>query len=94
MKTKYIYPIITLGLFVLLHCLLSTKHPTNSWGGSLIFYFFYLPISVISSIALSKIKRNGLRFFLLVIFLIVFIVAFFALFPTIDEFYYFGIKFN
>jgi hypothetical protein len=94
MKQRIFFPLITFSVFVLLHLIVSQFYPNNSWGGCLIFYFIYLPTSLIISTLISEIKSNKLRSIFFVSFLLGFIYLFLLLFPTIDEFNFLGIEFN
>jgi predicted neutral ceramidase superfamily lipid hydrolase len=87
-------PLFTFLVFIIAHVAVSQYYPTNSWGGSLIFYFAFLPVAMLVSFVMSNILQAKLKIISIVIFYVLFLFFFMYYYPTIEEINLFGIPFN
>ena len=86
--------LLTLTWFAILHYVVSINFRANSWTGSFIFYYVFLPVSLITSRYIAEIKYWKFRMVILLIFYLIFTYLFLYLFPTLEDLYFFGIRWN
>jgi hypothetical protein len=94
MKYKRFLPLSTFAIFVVLNLITSNYFPSNSWGGNLIFFLFFLPVSLLASTLIVMINSRRVQIIAVITFYILFFYFFFLLYPTIDEMKFLGIYFN
>ena len=86
--------LLNLAWFAILHYFVSINYRANSWTGSFTFYYVFLPVSLIASRYVAEVKYWKFRMVILVIFYLIFTYLFLYLFPTLEDLYLFGIRWN
>jgi hypothetical protein len=81
-------------LFSILHYFVSLKYRANSWSGSLFFYDFFFPISIIISRYIAVIKLIKFRLIIGFMYLLIFVYLFFNLYPTLEDICIYGVNLN